>query len=106
MAALRWLISIDAANETAAVEILDLHAHAGHHLVIGHPYLKPSATHLWCDTCDALVLSVPDPAGCAEPHWMDATFYAARKAERAAAEQAQAAAAARNLEVPDGDLSF
>lgn len=49
---------------------LDLHKHAGHRLVIGHPSTREPATEtvLWCDTCDVLVLGVVDHTGCSDDH--------------------------------------
>ncbi len=49
---------------------LDLHQHAGHVLVIGHPSPRKPATEtvLWCDTCDVLVLGIVDATSCIDNH--------------------------------------
>jgi hypothetical protein len=56
----------------AGAVILNLHKHAGHELVIGHPPRDRPAnkTVLWCDTCDELVVGMIDLVSCTEDHWM------------------------------------
>lgn len=47
--------------------IVDLHKHAGHDLSIGHN-ADYSATILWCDRCDSLIMGVPNDSQCPEDH--------------------------------------
>jgi hypothetical protein len=57
-----------ALRNLSADQPLDLHAHAGHQLVIGHDAPAYATTTLWCDTCDQAVLVAPNDSACQDAH--------------------------------------